>query len=592
MKTCTSKLTVFTLVSTTPTEDDWIRRCDQFYDDVDFVAKCSNGKIICSCVCPGKGPQKKYSPTCCPEFPEKFPTLVTISPKIEKTRQPASPLPTGNCTLYRMFNCYKNATRLCTDDGVILKSNETQTFQFANGIRSISIPSNCHVTRRIKDSMCPNTPPTEEITTSGNVNNALTINQESYECQCSKDVPTTTTSTTTETPTVITTTMIPYPEEEDNFPFGLITGIIVISIISVLALSTVLLGGYLEIMSNATKNDSLLSSSNDDEFTEENISQNCVQQATNYVNEVRNDTKETKWQSVKTLRLMSHTPLGKGSHGEVWKAECTKTGNIFAIKQINLYEAFRRSEESVYNVLKFKREISNLQSIRDDNVVRLVNFWIEDCDGRAYSDLSMMDMSETSSGRPSYIFMQMEYCHLSLKKWLTDNPLEIRDFATIKRMFLQIANGLSVLHMVKIVHRDIKPDNIMCNLTGNSFIMWKIVDLGLSVKLDKKKDEYCSVAGCELYRSPEMTLNQVDCNEKTDIFSLGLCYFEILSSPITNKVKIFDQLRRNEENDVFNDLGKGQDTAKFEQLVKKMLKISAKDRSSISDVKNVLENIC
>ncbi|XP_021953409.2 uncharacterized protein LOC110850262 [Folsomia candida] len=265
-------LSVFILVNTSPTEDDWIRRCDKFYDvSVDYFAQCSNGKIICSCICPSK--ETKYSPTCCPEFPETPPTLVNILPEVEKT---ASPPPPGNCTLYRMFNCY-NATRHCTDEGVILKSNERQTFQFENGIRSISIPSNCHVTRRITDSMCPDTPPREEITMSGNVNNVLTINEESYECQCSKDEPTS------------TTTVIPYPEAEDNFTFGLITGIIIISILSVLALFTVLFGGYLEILGNAAKNDSLLSSSNiSDDFTEENVSQNCVQQGTNYVNEVKN----------------------------------------------------------------------------------------------------------------------------------------------------------------------------------------------------------------------------------------------------------------------------------------------------------------
>lgn len=115
----------------------------------------------------------------------------------------------------------------------------------------------------------------------------------------------------------------------------------------------------------------------------------------------------------------------------------------------------------------------------------------------------------------------MEYCDdgnlQSYLKKLRDNnefnEQKILDF------FYQITTGFDYLHKLNIIHRDIKPDNI---LVDNGIA--KIADFGLSIALDDDKNIATTFVGTRITMAPEV-LNRDPYTNKVDIYSLGVLLY-------------------------------------------------------------------
>ena len=82
--------------------------------------------------------------------------------------------------------------------------------------------------------------------------------------------------------------------------------------------------------------------------------------------------------------------------------------------------------------------------------------------------------------------------------------------------------GLAAMHDLKIIHRDIKSDNICCKSNGDI----KIADLGLSVCLTKEQGYRKTRAGSNYWISPDILLGQLY-TEKIDVWSFGAFMYEI-----------------------------------------------------------------
>ena len=119
-------------------------------------------------------------------------------------------------------------------------------------------------------------------------------------------------------------------------------------------------------------------------------------------------------------------------------------------------------------------------------------------------------------------------------------------------IMLQIMNGLRVLYDNKIMHRDIKLDNILVNITENKFVL-KLIDFGLSVRYNSIDNMISNKSGTLLYMSPQL-INKQKSTIKADIWSFGIMYIELLCSHkdisiIVNQIrhgfgieKIFDNI--------------------------------------------------
>lgn len=179
---------------------------------------------------------------------------------------------------------------------------------------------------------------------------------------------------------------------------------------------------------------------------------------------------------------------GQGSFGAVWRARQERP-----FKRTVAVKILHESGNSERVVARFKREQRVLATLDHPNIV------------------SILDAGVTESGNPWY---SME--------WVDGQPMEeMDDWRVAARAFASIADTLQFAHDNKVIHRDIKPQNLMRDHTGRA----RIIDFGLSA-IQTKLDEsdhvrtLSSAVGTPAHMAPE----QVDgrsTDSRTDIFGLG-----------------------------------------------------------------------
>jgi eukaryotic-like serine/threonine-protein kinase len=128
-------------------------------------------------------------------------------------------------------------------------------------------------------------------------------------------------------------------------------------------------------------------------------------------------------------------------------------------------------------------------------------------------------IEETTDGR-AFIVMAF-YAGQSLGQLLRNGPLAPREAVAIA---CQIAQGLQEAHARKIVHRDIKPTNVMITPSG----ALKIVDFGLARVITAETATITGVTGTVKYMSPEQAMGH-RMDQRTDIWSLGVVLEEMLT---------------------------------------------------------------
>lgn len=88
---------------------------------------------------------------------------------------------------------------------------------------------------------------------------------------------------------------------------------------------------------------------------------------------------------------------------------------------------------------------------------------------------------------------------------------------------LDVANGLYSIHKSKVIHLDLKSQNVLVNEHGRC----KIADLGLGRLLSKNDTLNQAVAGTVAYMSPEQLLSSGRIGFKSDIWAFGVCLWEV-----------------------------------------------------------------
>lgn len=184
----------------------------------------------------------------------------------------------------------------------------------------------------------------------------------------------------------------------------------------------------------------------------------------------------------------SAKPIGRGSFSKVYKGIDTKTSETIAIKRIEIND--RVSYERI------RREIDIMKSLDHDNLVKLYDVIYEEDE----------------------IYLIMEYCTNTLKSILDERQLNEKQ---IKYYFKQIVDGLQYLRHKNIIHRDIKPNNI---LVSNNKL--KICDFGFAKTVDEDALVE-TIVGSPLYMAPEI-LKKEPYTIKSDLWSLGLILYQMI----------------------------------------------------------------
>ena len=199
--------------------------------------------------------------------------------------------------------------------------------------------------------------------------------------------------------------------------------------------------------------------------------------------------------------------LGEGGMGTVYLAEQVSVGRKVAIK----FLLGNYASDDAF-ISRFRREARLAASLNHRNIVILYDF------------------DQANDGT---LFIVMEY--LSGQKLSDlirrDGPLEI---SRATRLGLQIADGLDAAHRAGVIHRDIKPDNIMVAGADASEEI-KLMDFGIARLRDPGNASQITRAGLIVGTPAYMAPEQVDGGEvsdKTDTYALGVVLYEMLSGSV------------------------------------------------------------
>ena len=194
--------------------------------------------------------------------------------------------------------------------------------------------------------------------------------------------------------------------------------------------------------------------------------------------------------------------LGQGAMGVVYKERDPLIDREVAIKTINLSLALEEREE--YEA-RFYQEARAAGRLSHPNIV------------------TIYDVGRT--GDIAYI--AMEYLHgRELRDVLNEN--KTLPVSQVLDVIIQVAQGLSYAHEHEIVHRDVKPSNVMIVRDGHV----KITDFGIARMASAAvRTQTGMVLGSPKYMSPEQVLGKMT-DQRSDIFSLGVMLYEMLTGQV------------------------------------------------------------
>ena len=192
--------------------------------------------------------------------------------------------------------------------------------------------------------------------------------------------------------------------------------------------------------------------------------------------------------------------LGSGSFGCVYEAKNTTFGNKVAMKVI------KKDKENELDELEIRNEINILKQLSHPNIVKIYEFYISE----------------------NHYYIITEFCKEGELFSYIKNKYSERQLAVL---FYQVFSGLWYLHENKILHRDIKLENIMIDgkekdkSTGEELFWAKIIDFGTAKLFEKNKKEK-DVVGSSYYIAPEVLKQNY--NEKCDTWSVGVILYMTL----------------------------------------------------------------
>ena len=201
----------------------------------------------------------------------------------------------------------------------------------------------------------------------------------------------------------------------------------------------------------------------------------------------------TSTSSIELLNFKKIAKIGEGQYGVVYKARMNSTGQLVAMKRIMIDE-----NEGIPSTAL--REISLLQNLKHENIVRLL-------------DVLHLD---------TRFYLVFELLEMDLGQLLKKNRPKTLPIDLSKSFFKQMIEGLFFCHTRRVLHRDIKPQNLLIGAHG----VLKIADFGLARVFQVPQRPLTNEVVTLWYRPPEVLFGN---------FTLHLVRFFSIQPPVISR---------------------------------------------------------
>src|SRR5262249_53742926 len=207
--------------------------------------------------------------------------------------------------------------------------------------------------------------------------------------------------------------------------------------------------------------------------------------------------------------------IGEGGMGVVWMAEQTQP-----VQRKVALKVIKPGMDSRQVIARFEAERQALALMDHVNIAR------------------GFDAGTTEAGRPYFV---MELVHgVPITRYCDDSHLTPRERL---ELFVPVCQAIQHAHQKGIIHRDVKPSNVMITLYDGKPVP-KGIDFGVAKAIEQKLTErtlftqYGTMVGTLEYMSPEQAeMSALGVDTRSDIYSLGVLLYELLtgSTPLTHK---------------------------------------------------------
>lgn len=238
--------------------------------------------------------------------------------------------------------------------------------------------------------------------------------------------------------------------------------------------------------------------------------------------------------------------INSGPNGKILKVE-KKT--VFVLKEM-------KAEITYDKFQQFLKEYELLCYLSHPNILKTFGIFL------------------SNKERPPSILL--EFCAMDLEQAIKKNKLTNIDLVFA---IYQIVEGMKYVHFRKVIHRDLKPTNILVASDGTI----KISDFGVSKLMSAEEQSMTGGIGTQKYMAPEIIDENDDYDEKVDVYSFGVVLFFILSGGELPKIKMSDKMK-GKKPDIplsFTDFSR--------ELILLCLNFDSKDRPSFEQIMLELE---